>query len=399
MEQPPVTGANAVREPNAGVFDASLPGGKTTGWLRIRRDVLEFTSVEQRTWEMPLLGLKITRGGVGNRYWFLQNAGETTFFTDDPAMAAELQACVGYPEVVIQMAQWRRESHRGLAMAGGILLALASVILGLWLSRGLIADAITARIPAAAEEKLGQLGVAQWEKLEGENSTDTEAVQQLEALCQPLLAALPKNDYRFHFYLSKSKEINAAALPGGYIIVNTGLVEAASTPEEIQGVLAHELGHVVKRHTVRQLVGQAGLWAAIGLVFGDQSGWIGFSTNNGALLLSRRFSRDQEREADAFACDLMQRAKINPAGMVTFFETLQKKENENPALSALLKTLSLGSTHPDTAARIEAMRQKQPPGPPPDGWSDSTSPFRALRLSLGIVPPATTGETPALQAK
>lgn len=343
---------------------------------------------------MPLLGLRITKGGVGNRYWFFQNDAcpAVSLFTDDREVAAALQACDGYPEVAAQMSRWRKSSRGGLAAAGLIALALAGLAAGLWLGRNWMADQVLDKIPVSVEEKIGRLGLLQWEKTEGDSSSDAEAVRQLEALCRPLTAALPLNDYTFKFYLSNSEEVNAAALPGGYIVVNAGLVRAAATPEAIQGVLAHELGHVMKRHSLRQIIGQAGLWMTVGLALGDQSGWIGFASNNGALLLSRSFSRDCEREADAFAADLMIKARLNPDGMVEFFTALQKKEQENPKLAALAKTLSLGSTHPDTDGRLDAMRRSLPKAPPPEGWLDSAAAFQSLRLRLGAPPGKREGE-------
>jgi predicted Zn-dependent protease len=383
MPEQPSEFISAMPEPNGGVFDESLPGGKTMGWLHLEGRTLEFTSVEGRIWSLPLLDIDITKGGVGNRYWFFKGTEAWSLFSDDKTLAKALTAM---PETAGQMARWHREGHRGLAMAGAILLVLLAMLAGLWLSRGLMADAVVAKIPVSAEEKLGQVGIAQWEKLMGGFSEDQEAVKQLEALCQPLISALPKNDYKFRFYLSKNSEINAAALPGGYIVVNAGLISAATTPEEIQGVLAHELGHVMKRHSLRQLTGQAGLWLTVGLIFGDQSGWIGFIAGNGALLLDRGFSRAHEREADDFACDLLTKARINPQGMVNFFEMLKKQQDENPALAAITKTLNLASTHPGTEERIETLRRQVPKTPPADGWRDGSVNFNALKLRLGETP-------------
>ena len=383
MTEQPSDFISTMPEPNGGVFDESLPGGKTMGWIHLEGGALEFTSVEGRIWSLPLYRLQITKGGVGDRYWYFKGEEGWSLFSDDRQLAKMLTAA---PETSAQMARWHRETHKGLLAAGAILLTLMAAIAGLWLSRGRILDAVAAKIPVSVEEKLGQVGITQWEKLMGGFSEDQEAVKQLEALCQPLITALPRNDYKFRFYLSKNGEINAAALPGGYIVVNAGLLSAANAPEEVQGVLAHELGHVMKRHSLRQLTGQAGLWITIGLVFGDQSGWVGFIAGNGALLLDRGFSRAHEREADDFACELLKKARINPQGMVSFFEMLKKKEAENPTLAAITKTLNLASTHPETEERIQALRRQVPKVPPAEGWLDGSANFNALKLRLGETP-------------
>jgi predicted Zn-dependent protease len=117
--------------------------------------------------------------------------------------------------------------------------------------------------------------------------------------------------------------VNAFALPGGEVFVLTGLLEKAGSVEQLAGVLAHELGHVAHRHGMRVLAHRLGLGAALGLVFG------GFDQIVDALAVAATdlerlaFSREQERDADAFGIELLLRAGIDPRGLPEFFGQLE----------------------------------------------------------------------------
>ena len=149
--------------------------------------------------------------------------------------------------------------------------------------------------------------------------------------------------------------VNAFAAPGGKIIFTRGILEKADTPEEIAGVLAHEAGHVAHRHPEAQLVRITGMQVLISVMTGSNGG--DFTSNMAALAALLRYSRDAEREADAYARDTMDKASINPMGLKTFFEKILKDGNGSaPAAkqpSALDKLGNVFSTHPGTEDRIK----------------------------------------------
>lgn len=149
--------------------------------------------------------------------------------------------------------------------------------------------------------------------------------------------------------------VNAFAAPGGKIIFTRGILQKAEKPEEIAGVLAHEIGHVAHRHPETQMVRLAGLQVLISVMSGSNGG--DFTSNVAALAALLRYSRDAEREADAYARDTMDKANIDPMGLRSFFEKILKSDGGAAPAAGDTSTLdrigNVFSTHPGTEERIK----------------------------------------------
>jgi predicted Zn-dependent protease len=165
----------------------------------------------------------------------------------------------------------------------------------------------------------------------------------------------PNLVYRFH--IIRDKEINAYSAPGGHIYITTALL-ALANDDELASVLAHEIGHVVARHSLKTLQqsqflgGIADLIGSVTGVAGDDAGQLGKAAASivaGGLLASH--NREEEREADYLGVNGMARAGFSPQGMVTMFEKLQRMSRTNPGLLG-----SLFSDHPDVQERIDNTR-------------------------------------------
>ena len=128
--------------------------------------------------------------------------------------------------------------------------------------------------------------------------TDRQVLDPLNRLAAPLFAVPSNASDRFTLFVTTSKEINAFALPGGTIVFHRGLLERARTVEEIQGVLAHEMAHVRKRHGVLQLAQSAGMSLALQQLQGGENRMLDTLIRDSGQLLSLKFSRDHERAAD-----------------------------------------------------------------------------------------------------
>lgn len=167
---------------------------------------------------------------------------------------------------------------------------------------------------------------------------------------------------------------NAFALPGGTIVMTDGLVEAAakqgSSDDALVGVLAHEIGHVVHRHTTRMLVEQAVLNVGLGLALGDVSSLVSMG---GSLLTGLAYRRNHETEADCFAAVLMRKAGLPTAPMADLLLAMDREHEEKSApakkdgaATAPAETgsalLDLLSSHPATAARALQLKQGHPQG-------------------------------------
>jgi len=144
------------------------------------------------------------------------------------------------------------------------------------------------------------------------------------------------------------KQVNAFALPGNHIFVFSGLIDRAHNPDELAGVLAHEMGHLELRHPTRGMIQQLGLSAVISLMFGgNAAGDVAY------LATALSYTREMEREADARALVLLQHAKIHTAGLASFFRTLKDDKDSDSPLPDWL------STHPGLEERAEAAAQAE----------------------------------------
>ena len=164
-----------------------------------------------------------------------------------------------------------------------------------------------------------------------------------EALLPPALEDRPGIDYHVKV-LDDPEQINAFAVLGGFLYIYSGLLLTAEDESEVAGVLAHEIGHIVGRHSANQLAARFGMDFLFQLILGEDLQLLGQVVS---YLGSARFSRDDEREADSFGVRYAIAAGYDPRGLLRFFEKLQELKGRRP--SALEKLLS---THPPTDERI-----------------------------------------------
>ena len=166
------------------------------------------------------------------------------------------------------------------------------------------------------------------------------------------------HDYQILFRQGGEIGANALALPGGTIVVTDELVSLAGTAAGMMGVLAHEAGHVARRHGLQQVIQASALGALSAYLFGDISTVL---AGVPAAMLTLRYSRDHEREADDFAIEVMQRNGLPPAALADVLVRLEHRAGAGAPSSASEPTADRGqdflSTHPHTQARIDALRR------------------------------------------
>lgn len=168
----------------------------------------------------------------------------------------------------------------------------------------------------------------------------------------------------WEFNVVNSDQVNAFALPGGKISLTRGLLAKMNSEDEMASVLAHEIGHVTARHSVAQytrgaFISLAVAGAGLALANNDyrEAGAMAAGVAGGLLMLS--YSRDQERQADELGYEYMVRAGYNPVGQVKTFEIFQELNKSEPGFIAAML-----SSHPLTADRIQAARQRAAAAPP-----------------------------------
>lgn len=184
----------------------------------------------------------------------------------------------------------------------------------------------------------------------------TEASGAVERTGKRLAAYAPRQA-QWRFSLVNTREVNAFAVPGGFIYVNRGLVELANSDDELAGVLAHEIAHVVARHGTRSMSKQI-LLAAItaGATYaasrrsekwGDIAAVAG---GVGTLMAQLKYSRNDEYQADRLALEIMEKAGYSPYGLVSFFERLRGDRGGRGSTAE--RWLALVSTHPPMTDRV-----------------------------------------------
>jgi beta-barrel assembly-enhancing protease len=263
----------------------------------------------------------------------------------------------------------RRRFRVPLVLAAGLGAAGIGAALYLWVIP-FAADVVASGVPVAWEEQLGRAVMAQFAPAES-RCTDPEGTRQLDAMVARLTATVPDSPYTIRVSVVDRKPVNAFAAPGGYVVLLRGLVERAQSPEEVAGVLAHEIQHVMRRHVTRSLVRQASTGLLLAAMTGDASGVVVFGLEGARLLGTLRYSRQAEEEADLEGLRMLEAAGIDAAGMVTFFESLRRVE-PSPEIA---KNLGYLSTHPSTTDRLARLRatMKTPatstPLLSPEGWA------------------------------
>ena len=234
------------------------------------------------------------------------------------------------------------------------------------------------------DQEIGRQSAAEAEKqlpILNDRATD----QLVSGIAARLARVAPGANYPYQYKVVNTSDINAFALPGGFLYLNRGMIEAATSEGMLAGVMAHEMSHVALRHGTTQAskayLGQAGLGILGGLLGKDGSstgktiGAVGgFGLN--ALFLS--YSRTDETQADVVGAQILAKAGYDPMDMVAFFQLLEGKKNREPS-----KVEQFFSDHPSPGDRAARIRQEMKslniqPIPPVGGFAQVNSRLRNM---------------------
>ena len=340
---------------------------------------------ESRSEFVEFSELTISAGGLDHNQLvaaWASSAGQRTLYLKSPELIRAFRqvapAHLSQPlEQAAEQVRQVRQRHRVVwGLVGGSVLA---VMLSLWFGSDVLVELAVNRIPVEWEQKLGESAYREF--LTGQDvMKDGLAVGAVKEMTQRLASHVPHNPYRFDVTVVKSDVVNAFALPGGYVVVFTGLMKKADSPEEVAGVLAHELNHVLQRHGLERIIKQLGFVAVVSIVLGNPPGLGGVMKQLGIELMTLKFGRAQETEADTTGLDLLHRAKVNPEGMITFFQRLAEKDDGR---------VEWLSTHPMSSARADHLKARlaEMPKQTSEPFSFEWSKVRdALGVSSGSAP-------------
>ena len=265
----------------------------------------------------------------------------------------------------------RHESHRTLKFALVFLITFTVIFFTAWLLVKGATNVLVAHAPPAWEEKLTDNIIAEHPKIFVVDSNDTR-ITMVTQLVARIAATLPEADrhYQFRAVLLDRREVNAFALPEGRIFVFTGLLDRIHRPEELAGVLAHEMAHVTHRHGLRKLIAAGGPYYVLRLFVSDQQEVLSAVSAGSQLMVSQYYSRDIEREADTAGWHYLVAANIDPRGLADFFQLLTESEN------ALIATIpALFRSHPATDERIASLNKLWEQSERKTGFADLSADF------------------------
>ena len=206
--------------------------------------------------------------------------------------------------------------------------------------------------------KLGQQAAAEVEQ-QMPILNDREATNYVEEVGRKLVSAIPSqfqhSEFRYQFKIVNASDINAFALPGGYMYVNRGMIEAAKNEGEMAGVMAHELSHVALRHGTAQATKQSNPvnqlpaigGAVLGAIFGGTLGGIAQTAGQiTSSLIFTKYSREYEEQADTLGAQIMARAGYDPQDLANMFKTIEQQSGGSRSPEFL-------SDHPNPENRFE----------------------------------------------
>jgi Zn-dependent protease with chaperone function len=327
----------------AGVALSAVGGG---GHLLVRADDLEIS--------VPLSALLIgERVGSTNRLLQLPGGGSVEIL-DNAAFDAALESSgIATAESPLR----RLENHWRYALLALLVTALGTIG---FFRFGVPALAVRAvgLVPSSLD---AAIGADTLRVLDQSTFHPTALSAQRQAQLRQIFATVSAGasadsaHYRLEFRGGGSLRANALALPSGIVVLTDELEQLAKSDDELRGVFAHEVGHLVNRHAMRMLVAGSATALVVAGVFGDVSGVTSLATAAPTVLVTSAYSRDCEREADEFARLWMSAHRIDPGRLADLLARVAAQQGDGGGFLA---------THPQLRERLQAMRRHGENAPP-----------------------------------
>ena len=207
------------------------------------------------------------------------------------------------------------------------------------------AERLALLLPLEVDERLGQAAYGSVTLGMDEDTARSAVLQRFG----DRLDLSDRFELRFHYVTSD--QVNAFAMPGGDIVVFSGIVEGMEHPEQLAALLAHEATHVHERHSTRMMVRQMAGYLFLSLLIGDVNAVVGVLAENADNLRNMSYSRNLETDADARGIERLRAAGVDPQGMVKLLELLGSEAGDMP------EELSFLSSHPLTEERIAKAKE------------------------------------------
>ncbi|MFN7736304.1 MAG: M48 family metallopeptidase [Pirellula sp.] len=348
-----------------GVFHHSIPDGRIGAEIRITPSeiiaepsaealsVMEPSEIARLTrWVIPLSECQVDLGGASGRMVFCRNKErDLTIFCEERGFAAMLGDRSGgrlSEQLHIVKKRQAGENHRfRFWLAVGAAATLLFGVIG-YFSVLAAARLAIAAVPISMDEKIGSMAMQTIEK-EKKLAADHPATKFVTEIVDRLKphAAIPAMNFKV--IVIESSEVNAFALPGGQMVVYTGLLKKAETGEQVAGVLAHEMSHATLRHGLQRVSQSLGIVAAIQFLVGDAGGLLALGSQAAQTSILTSYSRQSETEADLEGARMLHETGLDPESISAFFDKLKKEDGDIPGVLVWV------SSHPLHEQRIESI--------------------------------------------
>jgi beta-barrel assembly-enhancing protease len=328
-------------------YSDDFDDGRISGTLTVEGNHLVFNSGDT-SWKIHRDDIVLETGGTAGRQIFLKSKNNlyrlSTAELDLLKQPFFLQHRDNYTKTASIIKQRNTAQLVVIGAVVLIILGLGSLIY----FRSNISHSIAEKIPYTFEQSLGEKYIGQIASQDGLDSTSAVALALRDKM--KILTKRIDPSFAFKFYVSPSEDVNAFALPGGYVVFNKGLLKEADTWEEVLGVGGHELAHVTQKHHTRGIISKVGVFTLLSLLVGDGSALTDIIFGAGAKLEGLSYSRDFETESDVKGFEYLISSSVNPSGLRTFFDKLNHIHDEG---EKIMKNLEFLSTHPSPDNRME----------------------------------------------
>lgn len=367
----------------ARAFHPDFGNETVAGRIVVTRWMFRFESAAL-TLEVPFERLRVRVGtGADERLYFTDQAQPDSEIITDDFSILDLPEVGAIDNVSQRLGAeaGRDELKRRLRIVAWAAGGCVAIYLVAQLSLSFMVRSVLRRLPPQFEAQIGAAVIAEV-KEEMTLVEDSNRVAALAALAAPLTQTVGGGQLAFKFYLAEDEDPNAFALPGGHVIVTTGLLNLVDRPEQVLGVIAHESAHVTQKHGLRTMIASAGPFIILRVFLGgSSSGLVRVAGDLSGLMIQQGFSQDYEKEADDVGWDTMVSAKIDPRGMIEVFRKLEEHDRTNaPPGIALPSALQ---SHPAMEKRIARLEKRSQNGRHKEAFQDLSALRAKLKTAAG----------------
>ncbi|MEK6237329.1 MAG: M48 family metallopeptidase, partial [Planctomycetales bacterium] len=336
-----------------GVFSEEVDDGRAPATIDLQPGVVVATLEDGRTFRITYLDARLEMAGSDGRMLFCRNPDASiTIFCKDRRFPKYLEqesaGCLAEQFDAMRSGAnraWRQGYYFMFGVTASILLMFASVFVFV----PIVARAMIPALPIEVDQQIGDSAI-QSMTLEGPKVTDPIVTGAIQTIVDRIEPHANDQGFTFNIQVVDAPIENAFALPGGQIVVYTGLIESSKTPEQLAGVLAHEMAHVTHRHGLKRMGEHLGFFVAFEIVIGGSDGLVGLGAEIARSAALSAYSRGEEAEADAEAVRVLHAAGVDPDGVAQFFELMKHKHGDHG--------MEWMSSHPSHGNRVQAIRDQ-----------------------------------------